>query len=504
MLPVNHHAERRRRASLRRQRVYLMVSLMALLWLYGLAYVFSSAALMDFVNAAGPLCIAVSFSYAAIKAAQFEGALLWTPYFWFLASAAAFFGVGPLAQVFGNADTLAYLDRTFRLSHSGLLATNVMNAAGLLVVIIGVHLVNRWLPMVERVGSRVRESGPTLRPASVAVAFLILGGLLEYAVILPVQLGVAKTIVPGSVFNLALLNVLGLTIAAYLAHGSRRWRALLWLLWPPQLLIAALLFDKTSLLLTLLLPPLGAFLAHREVRRIALWGLVALATYVVVQPAVLWARGQVLQNSGGGGASLERRLQVAETYLSGGGAASSGAPSVQMWWVRLDLAPEQGFVIRRRGAGLPAHTLDSLEYVWIPRLIWPEKPVTTDLGAKFYVLINDLSVSPQSHSGPGAFADGYWNFGWPGVFGFALAIGVTFAVLSRLSLRWIRSREFAFLPCILLAVQAGALGMSKFFATAIVGMLVIFAGYWGVVRLLIAVKATSGVRRVRKQAELHS
>lgn len=488
MSPVS----KRDSAALRRHRLLAMSALAILIWTYGFAYAVAQPHMVTTMNVVGPLSLAVVFAAIALLAVQRVPSIIWTPYAWLLGSSAAFFGVGPLAQVLGNGATLAYLGGLFRLSPRALLFTNLLDAAGLLAVLAGVHLAEKWFPLRSSGGPNAVPRSPSFRPEAVAVSFLLVGGALQYGVVLPSEFGIARFVLPGFLANLALMYVMGLVVAAYLSVSNRTWKVALWALWLPQLAVSFLTFSKQALLLSLVLPPVGAFLAHARLRRLLAWGLVSMLLYALVQPVVAAGRQAIYEQTGTiGQASLRERGTIVERYLARGVGLGGTNSDVQHGWTRFDYAPEQGLAVSWYNQGRPGNTLAVAEYVWIPRIIWPAKPVTTDLGVDFYELATGRRTT---HLGLGIFAEGYWDFGWVGVAILSLLTGGAIGGLSRPIHTWMLRRDFVYLPAVFLGVTMGAVGVTQFFANSVVGALAIFSAYWAFIRLVAIVRSSSGRR----------
>ncbi len=469
-----------------------MALLAGLLVFYAIAHGTGASRLIWVANALGPTVVAISLGVAALLGLRAIPSFVWTAYFWVLASSAAFFGVGPLAHVFGDAATLASLDVILPVTPEKLLFTNALDAAGLLIFLLGVHIIEALLPFQSDEASPSRHH-TTFRPEHVAVLFLALGGALEFGLLLPRDLGALDVIVPGVLNSLGLLYILGLIVAAYLSVQSARWQVALWVLWIPEVVASLLRFSKQSLVLALVLPPIGAFLAHGRLRRLAMWGAIAAMAYYVDTPLVNWGR----EHLGGAPtnnvqAAFSQRLGSVEQYSARADAGPVDEPEAQGWWTRLDYAPPQTFAVQRYDRGLPGHSLAAATYAWIPRAIWPNKPILTQDGVEFSTI---FSGNSRNSVGLGIFGEGYWDDGWIGVVLLSLIAGLVYGLYSCLTLRWMQRRAFVYLPLVSMGITAG-LGLVGRFAEAVVGGFAIFCAYWLAVWLLETV-AVNSVRSTR-------
>jgi hypothetical protein len=138
----------------------------------------------------------------------------------------------------------------------------------------------------------------------------------------------------------------------------------------------------------------------------------------------------------------------------------------QLWWARLSYAGPQIRATELFDTGQPLPLMYSPFQVLIPRAIWPNKPELTNLGLMFNreVSRNSQTLGRVAFT---IFGEGYWMFGWAGIFLFSGLTGLIFGVMTRKSQQWYHQRDFIFLPAILLATKMGALGVLGFFQTGI-------------------------------------
>src|SRR6185437_16813150 len=99
-----------------------------------------------------------------------------------------------------------------------------------------------------------------------------------------------------------------------------------------------------------------------------------------------------------------------QSYLDGGREAT--VLTRQSGLSRLSYVNIDAFVVDRYDSGVPGDTFHNAGAVVIPRVLWPNKPIITQLGSDL-----NLRVFGQEGSslGIGHFAEAYWNFGWWGI-----------------------------------------------------------------------------------------
>ncbi|HYW76111.1 MAG TPA: hypothetical protein VFA48_05750 [Gammaproteobacteria bacterium] len=462
--------------------------------------------MLNVANLLGPLALGLSALVAGYRLIRRHPETVWTPYAWFLAAIVLFYSMGPLIYPLAGSRTLAYAQSLAPVDASQLLRTNLLNAVGILALLVGFRIGRAWPRLRNRDAAGMRARSPALTK-TVALTFLAIGGVLQYLVILPTQFGLYHLVMPGMIKNLGDLYLLGLMVLAYIvAKGSRAWQLPFIGLWTLQVVTSFLLFSKHQLILSIALPALGAYLAHRRVSHLLAWSLVICVVYFSVGQLVLYGRTQINAQTGDiNHATLMQRARIVRTWFQEGMPSANAATSAgATGWARLYYAPQQAFAMNRHDTGQTGHTLRYLDIVLIPRLIWPGKPVISDMGAGFYELVTGRR---GSHLAPGIFAEGYWDYGWPGVIGLGLIAGLAFGVLSSLSVGWMRRGAFEYLPGVLLGINMGIVGTTQFFVASIVGATGFFFVYilvvWGVAQTFSGIRLRLARSRLRPPASDH-
>ena len=85
-------------------------------------------------------------------------------------------------------------------------------------------------------------------------------------------------------------------------------------------------------------------------------------------------------------------------------------------------------------------------------MIWPEKPITGELGAELYFAARGYEGSSIS---PGLFAESYWNLGWIGIPVLFVPLGILLALMSSYAMNSVRSAAWIRLPVLLYGIKIG-------------------------------------------------
>ncbi len=417
---------------------------------------------------AGHLAALCAYVALALLALRGNWSAVLTPAISFLICCAIFFSFGNLSLILGDQETLFYLMRSdYFISESELLRADFQTFAGAAIIFACMRLGYGWrkLQSIDR--------GKPLSTRAVALLFLILGLALKLLVIVPAEWGYADWTVPGTLMNLQPLADAGfMLLAMAIAQGERNLLVPFVLLWPLHFAICLLSFTKETMIVAILMPMLGAALGGMRVRNILIWNLAIAGLFVATQNSFLAARKEIIAYSG-----TERQSPIQDRITILGRAMSlansddeiiidgAALPS-QLWWARLSYAGPQIRATELFDTGQPLPLMYSPFQVLIPRAIWPNKPELTNLGLMFNreVSRNSQTLGRVAFT---IFGEGYWMFGWAGIFLFSGLTGLIFGVMTRKSQQWYHQRDFIFLPAILLATKMGALGVLGFFQTGI-------------------------------------
>jgi len=423
-----------------------------------------------------PIALLAASGLYVYKAVTAQAALFWTPAVMFGAHTMIFKGLGPLVHLFGNEDTQDKLFRyAFTISERELLGTNLLNCVATVSVLIGISFAVKKVGVISPRSLVLFSKSQQYDVPRIAAVFILVGLFLRYALVLPYQFGTIDVVIPGVLVKMSDMSVLGVALAGYVAisKSGSRWRLIFWCLLVLQLFTSLLEFSKSAVVLSLLLPALGTYLAHRNPARLLGWLLVVVVFFGLMQPYVSYGRNSILEASGSiDNATIVERLKIASEFLSGQGFQRvAGVTQQQSGWLRISYAGQQAFAMSARENGVQ---FDSLSNVWmsfIPRAVWPSKPITGGHGIRFYELVTGRS---HSRTGITVYADLYWNFGWAGLIASCFVLGGFFGKISEHVYVWLSTEQFLYYPAIFVVLDMVMRGMNSWIAKGIFGALPLF------------------------------
>jgi hypothetical protein len=332
------------------------------------------------------------------------------------------------------------------------------------------------------------QDGPfrDVRHLTLGVTFIVGGAFLKYGILKPVAWGSITAIVPGAVTTLGPLVDLGFAILALLLakRGSSNLRIFFWLAWPVHFFLCVLSLSKTEIMLALLLPALGAYMGNRNPRKLGLSVLIMALVFLYSQSWVSQGRAAVFAQTGTiTQAGYVARTEMLSEYISGYGSKRTQDDELQSWWYRLSFTGVQAYGMRAYDAGLAGSTLNDVWMLFVPRFVWPDKPIVEGPGKVFHALVNNRQDS-ISHLALSVYGDLYWQFGWLGVVVISPLIGWFFGMMSWRSIAIMRQRDFMLLPLVMIALQAGSAGMNKYLVNGIIAVIPMYFAYLLTIRFM--------------------
>jgi hypothetical protein len=369
-----------------------------------------------------------------------------TPLPWFLVSSVLYFGLGPLVNYFGDTATLDYVNVYYRPTEWELWRGNILNLLGVALVLVSAYLVTSAL------ASRRRRMRPQFHCASLektAIALMAVGLGAWGGILKPAELGLLH--LPSSAVEvvtlLAQFRFAGLILLTVLVvQGRRKWAPALVGVAALLLISGVLDFSKYAVVFPILMLFVGVFLVRPRVTVVAVFVVLAAVVYVSVYNLVQFGRKETLGSPG----YLNQRVDAVIDYRRGVPTQSQGQGG-KLWWSRLCYSSAEAFAMSRYDSGFPGSSVELGMYTFIPRLLWPTKPILTP-GTSF----NEIwAGSDTSQSTPSVFGELYWNGGWELAVLGSLFMGVVFGFFSDFTVRFLAGGRYLYLPIALMGVELG-------------------------------------------------
>lgn len=353
----------------------------------------------------------------------------------------AYYVLGALLIPFGPEYAAEVAQSYYRVDAPLVMRVTAVNCIGFGLALVSGSLVGRhWVSGWAR---KAIGLGRFISQEWVIAAFLLVGGIsafhvLEFDIDPP-----PGEVVPGLLRTMSQLLLVAITVAAaHRGRGSAWFVSSAIVLTVVKALGGLLLLNKSEVLLPMVALLIG--LSWRlGVRRVMFPGLVMLlAVFLMIGGPVQTAR-----NMYGLGNQIDWSERFA--FLSEGVLGSSNAALEGDYhpWLRFCYIIPQGAALDFYDIGQGGDDYSLLGWVFLPRVLFPDKPVMTASGPAFHYKVTG---SDTSSTGIGVFVDGYYNMGWWGLIVVGIAVGCMLAWTSAFAVEVYRARALIWLPVALL------------------------------------------------------
>ena len=139
---------------------------------------------------------------------------------------------------------------------------------------------------------------------------------------------------------------------------------------------------------------------------------------------------------------------------------------------RFELAAHQGFLINQFDDGQKGKTLSEFWHVFIPRILWKEKPIITRHGQE---LSKTLYTFTNGSFAPSISVEAYWNYGYFGLVLIAILFSLLLSFFNFLYLKFRSNMRFYF-PYFVILTSVNYLVWSQesWFVATVLGQSVIY------------------------------
>lgn len=366
---------------------------------------------------------------------------------WYILGTGVFFGAGVLGGAF---HVHQYTTKMFSDDTIFLLQINLLNACSVFVVLTVAYLL---VKQFDRVASPIDKSLATLHSTTIN---------LFPVVIVLAAVGIAlKFLVFPMAENLILRGFAGklyfIIPSCFLLLGML-WEAISWSLkilglslFILDLFIGLLGFSKQGMILPILALLLGLWLARSILKTMVVSITIIILVFLVINPVITVGRAHLdydpVKNSLStrmgiladvGKAYFDSRVKIM-TYTDRDVKAvnlekmKTLRERTRSIGLRFDVAPIQGYLLNEYNRGRLGKSMDGFWAVFIPRILWPQKPIITSWGQELYAQYFNAYGETYSSLAPTYSAEAYWNYGPIGVVLVSIYLGLVLGWFTRCS-----------------------------------------------------------------------
>lgn len=437
---------------------------------------------LDLANRFGPMAFALVCTAIVWTRLRRHPVLLWTPITWFIAISAMAFGVGPLIYFWGQDDEIRELDKFFLMDEFNLARTNVLNGVGMLVLC-SVHTLASWTSWRPAV-PKAPDLGNLANARKMLFRLFLLVGPLKLLVIIPMYLGWLDFIVPGIVESLASLFGVVILLAFFLwQSGDRRYAPIALGLMVLDSAIALAVFSKLMFILPFVNAAIGIYLAKPRLRYLALGFVLVASGYMFVKPLVDSGRSRFGRHS----RDVKDTVSFVSYYFSENKSRDYyETHSSEHWWARQSYASTQAYLMNSYDNAHPGNSINHVWIVFIPRLVWPDKPLVNRAGVALNI---EVFGSDTSSLAATIYGEAYWNGGWPMVVVITTFISAVFYIFGMYSINFMRFPDYRWLPVGMMGILYG-LSVECWFVSIFVGGIPMFFGTWYLMKFMFPIRET--------------
>lgn len=421
--------------------------------IYGLALAYEE--LLGIANYAIPVILSIAASWGVWTLIRNNINTIWTMMFWFRVALISFFGVGSLVPLLINETTLDLVQSFFLFFPRDVLKYNAVIATFYLLVLL---LCRLTIGMAATYASNKAGSGRShaintsnFSLKTIGIAFLALGVSINYVLIYPNVLGLVNAPVIGIVAQASQASLIGYFMITYWALVNKsRWIYVVFVFAGIESFMGLIQLTKFMTLFPWVMIGIGFIYYKASLYRIGVIMALLVPAYFMLAPVISYSRN-ALFSPGGSGGGLTETVAVLMSY-DPETAKSERYGEVQNGWARLSYVNAGTFAIDQYDKGIPGNSLRHIFIVLIPRLIYPGKPIITDVSRDFTFLANG---NWESSSSPGIPAESYWTAGWLGVGLFSLLFALVITGWSIYSLVVLERQAWHLFFVVLLGMRVG-------------------------------------------------
>jgi hypothetical protein len=177
-----------------------------------------------------------------------------------------------------------------------------------------------------------------------------------------------------------------------------------------EMVSSFLVLSKEYLYMSIIFASFVVFFHNKNIKSILITGAIAGILYVfVIQNLFI-----LLRNAEEGSYGITSTTELESAFDTAKTLRNSGqdAVSFQAWWDRLSYVKYQGYAVEAYDMKYEGNTFQQFKYIFIPRILYPEKPNLNPGGAYNSLVQNSFSEKNINSTGPGLFVEAYWNGGW--------------------------------------------------------------------------------------------
>lgn len=355
--------------------------------------------------------------------------LLTDPFLILVAAFSLYYLFGTLLLVVGPEDQANYVLKWYPTTARDALLITAMNLIGLAVLLFAASFFN---------GLRIEKA---VQPIIIVFSRMPMQKIfwLFFTVGFSAFLWVETTdgVVNGTIGQLSKLILIAVLVGIiYRGRNAAFLHGLAILIALFASIMGLLSFGKLATLQPLLILLLGLHLRLHNTKMLIVLFAIMIAALILLSKPIGEARVLLMSSSD---TSLLARFDILQQVFKTTSDDSSGGST----WSRLCYTTSQVAAVDLYERGQGGNDMELLGWVFLPRALFPNKPIVTRSGVEFNVKVTG---SDTSSTGMGLFVSGYYNLGWTGLILVSILAGWILAIFATISRSVILSGSVVLLP----------------------------------------------------------
>jgi len=422
----------------------------------------------DWINTIGLIAFSIVPAWAAYRQMKLNVASLWTPMMWYRVALLSYYGVGSLVPIWTNADTQELMKGFYSYFPYEIVKLNLLISTFnfIFIAVVKILFMSLSNESIEKsILNRKFISPSNFNMIAFGSLCLIVGSAANYLIIFPQIVGWIKLSFFSTLANLSVLSWLGYFMVIFWGLENKRREFIIWpiALALGECVIGFYAMSKSVMLMPLIMVSIAFIYHRRSLFRITLFAGSFVSLFMFLSPIITHVRDM----NGKYYDSAVSAKDVPSLYLSyfTTGRESDQFADVETGWMRLSFVNAGTFVINQYDHGMPGNSYRYLPIVWIPRIIYPDKPIITDVGRELSYAANG---NYNSSSSAGLAAEAYWNGGWLYVIAVAIFLALLFGLWTIYSYEVIQRKAWHLFFIVLIGMRM-AIRVDGAFVSDIVG-----------------------------------
>lgn len=422
---------------------------------------------MTVMNLVIPCALMFLMGKATVASLRRSVATVWSPLIWLRAAVFFYAGFGTLVVLGSNNEMLDYVENFFVFYEPDILKFNII----MMLFVLSLLSASKVYLLVFGGRRSVTELYKP-QPSSVGIGviggmFVVIGLAASLIFIIPYQFGFVSTTFPAIMAEIAQASYIGLFLSV--VASARQRSPMLWVYIATGIGLAflgLLAFSKASITMPVVMLMLAYFYLKPSLNRVAVMICVTLGVFFLSAPLVDHGRNQLSVRYGGIDAPAlpDERIEMLSTFTDPR-VVRAGDDEVDYASLRFSYVNVGTFVINLRDAGQPGRTYDNAAAIFVPRFMWPDKPIITEMARQLsYDAVGNWNNSVSA----GLPSEAYWNGGYFGVIAMGAVVGLIISLWSIYNLTIQVAGAWHLFPVALLGVRLGS-RFDGFFVPDILG-----------------------------------